>query len=256
MDVLLVFISVIIVSLLSVIFAIPFLLKKKISQKTLLFLLSISVGVLLTTVFVDFLPEFTEHGYTLQVALFILAGFFVMFILEKFVHYHHGKKCEQKNVGHGHAYNLAPVNLIGDAIHNFIDGLVIAGSYAVNVTVGIAATIAIIFHEIPQEIADFGVLLYSGLSKKRALFFNFLSAIAAVLGAAVGILLIGRIHGFTEFILPFAAGNFIYIAAANLVPQLHRHCKLKDTIVHVLAMILGVAIIVLLALYGPAHAHG
>jgi len=164
--------SVVIISLISVVSTIPFLIKKKISDKFLLFLLSSSVGVLLSTVFMDFLPEAVSHKYTLDVALFILLGFLVMFILEKFVHHHHSKKCEHGNHGHGHAYNLAPINLIGDGIHNFIDGLVIAGSYAVNVGLGISATISIIFHEIPQEIADFGVLLYSGMSKKKALIFN------------------------------------------------------------------------------------
>lgn len=247
--------SVLIVSLISVIFAIPFLLKKKISNKFLLFLLSVSVGVLLSTVFMNFLPEVFSHEHSIKVSFYILSGFLVMFILEKFVHHQHAKKCEEGHCGHGHAYNLAPINLIGDGVHNFIDGLVIAGSYAISTTLGIAATISIIFHEIPQEIADFGVLLYSGMSKKKALIFNFLSAITAVAGTIVGILLIGRLHNFNDFIIPFAAGNFIYIGASNLVPQLHRHCKLKDTILHILAILMGIAIIALVTIYGPAHGH-
>jgi zinc and cadmium transporter len=249
-------ISVLIVSSISVIAAIPLLIKKKVSDKVLLFLLSVSVGVLLSTVFMDFLPETIEHGYTLGVASYILLGFLVMFVLEKLVHWHHTKKCEEGDCGHAHAYNLAAVNLVGDGIHNFIDGVVIAGSYAINVTLGIAATISIIFHEIPQEIADFGILLYSGLSRKKALLFNLLSASTAVLGAIAGIILINRLNGFTYFILPFAAGNFIYIAASNLLPQLHRRCKLGDTFFHVFAIILGVGIMMLITLYGPAHGHG
>lgn len=249
-------ISVIIVSLVSVIAIIPLLIKKRISNKILLFLLSISVGVLLSTVFIDFLPEAVSHRYTLGLALSLLLGFLVMFILEKFVHWRHDKKCEHGSCGHSHAYNLAPVNLIGDGIHNFIDGLVIAGSYAVNVTLGITATISIIFHELPQEIADFGVLLYSGMSKKRALLFNFISAATAIFGTVIGLVLIGRLQGFTEFIIPFAAGNFIYIAASNLVPQLHRQCKLKDTLLHTFAILLGIGIIILITIYGPAHGHG
>lgn len=249
-------ISVIIVSAISVLFAIPFLIKKKISDKVLLFLLSISVGVLLATVFMDFLPEAVSHKYTLGVAIYIILGFLLMFGLEKLVHFHHSKKCEKISQAHSHAYSLAPINLIGDALHNFIDGLVIAGSYAVNTTLGIAATISIIFHEIPQEIADFGVLLYSGMSKKKALLYNFLSAATAIIGTLTGILLIDKLSGFTEFIIPFAAGNFIYIAASNLVPQLHRHCGIKDTLLHIFAILLGVAIIALITLYGPAHGHG
>jgi zinc and cadmium transporter len=251
-------VSVLLVSLLSVVAAIPFLLKKEISKKTLLFLLSISVGVLLSTVFVGFIPEIIEHHYGLDVAIFILIGFLVMFILEKFVHWHHNK-CDHKGhnhgEGHSHAYHVAPLNLLGDGIHNFIDGLVIAGSYAVNISVGMAATISIIFHEIPQEIADFGVLLYSGMSKKRALFFNFFSAIIALLGVVIGILLVGKLDGFSEFVIPFAAGNFLYIAASNLLPQLHRHCKFGESVLHVLAIILGVAIVLLVTLLVPGHLH-
>jgi zinc and cadmium transporter len=263
MNILYIFISVIIVSLISIIVAIPFLIKKKMSDKTLLFLLSISVGVLLSTVFVNFLPEIFlhvgehsghEHQNTLILSLTILLGFLVMFIIEKFVHYHHEKKCEDGNCGHGHAYNLAPVNLIGDGIHNFIDGLVIAGAYAVNITLGIATTISIIFHEVPQEIADMGVLLYSGMSKKKALCFNFLSAATAILGAIFGIFISTKIEGFTQFIIPFAAGNFVYIAATNLLPQLHRHCKLKESFLHLLAILIGVGIMVLITIYAP-HVH-
>jgi len=249
-------ISVLLVSLISVLSAIPFFFKKKISEKTLLFLLSISVGALLGAVFFNFLPEVFSHDYKISISFYILAGFMIMFILEKFVHWHHTKKCEHDAKCHGHAYHLAPINLIGDGIHNFIDGLVIAGSYAINLTVGIAATISIIFHEVPQEIADFGVLLYSGLSKKKALFFNFLSAITAIIGTLLGFFLIGKSHEFTEMMIPFAAGNFLYIAASNLLPQLHRHCKLKDSLLHFLAIGMGITIIILVTIYAPQHVHG
>lgn len=246
-------ISVIIVSLLSIIVVLPLFNKKTVSQGLLMFLLSMSVGVLLATVFVHFIPEILEEGYNLLVAMYILFGFLVMFILEKFIHWHHSKKCAHGDCGHGHAYNIAPVNLIGDGIHNFIDGLVIAGSFMVSISLGITATISIIFHEIPQEIADFGVLLYSGLSKKKALWFNFLSAVTAILGALVGLFLVNQLGWFSKFIIPFAAGNFIYIAASNLLPQLHRHCKLKDTGLHIFAICFGVGLIVLITLLVPGH---
>jgi len=266
MNILYPLISVLLVSLISLLFAIPFLIKKKISSKILLFLVCISVGVLLATVFIDFLPEAIEHsGYSFNLAFYVLLGFLIMFILEKFVHFQHNKEskknqCEHghrdnKHVGHGHAYNLAPINLIGDGVHNFIDGLVIAGSYAVDFSLGVAATISIIFHEVPQELADFGILLYSGMSKIRALIFNGLSALTAVIGVLVGVSLVGRLEGFIEFILPFAAGNFLYIAASNLVPQLHDECELKDTLIHVFAIMLGMGIIVLFNLYFPGHTH-
>jgi zinc and cadmium transporter len=246
-------ISVVIVSLLSVIVVLPLFNKKTVSKGLLMFLLSMSVGVLLATVFVDFLPEIVEQGYSLLIAMYILFGFLVMFILEKFIHWHHSKKCAHGDCGHSHAYNLAPVNLIGDGIHNFIDGLVIAGSFMVSATLGVAATISIIFHEIPQEIADFGVLLYSGMSKKKALLFNLLSALTSILGVLIGLFLVGQLSWFSKFIIPFAAGNFIYIAASNLLPQLHRHCKLKDTALHIFAIIFGIFLVVLVTLYVPGH---
>lgn len=249
------FISVMLVSFTSVVVGLPLLMKKKISNGLLIFLLSMSVGVLLSVVFIDFLPEVYEHGESLFASLYIILGFLVMFILEKLIHYHHSKKCENDNCGHSHAYNVAPINLIGDGIHNFIDGLVIVASYSVNIGVGIATTISIIFHEVPQEIADFGVLLYSGLSKKKVLLFNALSALTSVVGMGLGFFLLSYYESINTFIIPFASGNFIYIAASNLVPQLHRHCKLKDTLLHIGAIVLGVGVIVAVTLLLPGHAH-
>jgi|TARA_B100001971_G_scaffold70895_1_gene65307 zinc and cadmium transporter len=246
--------SVIAVSLVAVVAAFPLLIKKKISQKTLLVLLSLSVGTLFGSVFIHFIPEAVSHGYTLGLAFYFLLGIFVLFILEKLIHWRHSCK-NQEDVGHSHAYHLAPINLIGDAIHNLVDGMVIAGSYIVSIPLGIAATISVIFHEVPQEIADFGILLYSGMSRLKALFYNFLSAATAILGAVIGLILAGKTAGFTHFIIPFAAGNFIYIAGSNLVPELHKHCKLKDTILHIIAIICGIAVMVAVTLFGPGHTH-
>ena len=227
-------ISVILVSLVAVVAIVPVLLKKKLSSRFLLILMSLSVGSLLGGVFIHFLPEAISHGYTLGLAVYVLLGFLVFFVIEKFIHWHHHKGCGAGQCGHGHAYHLAPLNLIGDGIHNFLDGMVIAGSYIVSIPLGIAATISIIFHEVPQEIADFGILLYSGMSKLKAVMFNFLSAATAILGAVVGLILAGKTANFTYFIIPFAAGNFLYIAASNLVPELHRHCKFWDTLLHLI----------------------
>lgn len=249
--------SVLLVSLISVLFAVPFLLKKKVTNHTLLLLLSISVGVLLGAVFFDFMPEIFHEaeGREILVGVYILSGFLIMFVIEKFVHFHHHYQKGERQVGHAHAYNIAPVNLIGDGVHNFIDGLVIAASYMVNINLGIVVTVSIIFHEIPQEIADFGVLLYSGLSKKKALFFNFISALAALLGAVIGFMLHTSIESFHMFIIPFAAGNFLYIASSNLLPELHRHCHVKESIIHILAIIAGIGVVLLITIYGPGHVH-
>ncbi len=248
--------SVILVSIIAVFAAIPFFMKKQIPHSVLIVLMSLSVGTLLGGVFLHFLPELVEEGYTTSVALSIIAGFLVFLLLEKFIHWHHSKKAEDGcGCGHSHAYHLAPLNIIGDGMHNFLDGLVIAGSYAVSLPLGIAATISVIFHEIPQEIADFGILLYAGLTKTRALLFNFLSATAAIAGAIVGIIFTEKIHGFSNIIIPFAIGNFVYIAASNLVPELHKHCKITETIIHIIAICAGVGIMLLVAILAPEHAH-
>jgi zinc and cadmium transporter len=248
-------VSTIIVSLISVLVAIPFFFRKNISKGLLLFLLSGSVGVLMATVFLDLIPETYANGFSLIGAIIILAGFLTMFILEKIIHWHHSQRLEDKDHGHTHAYSLAPINLIGDGLHNFIDGLVIAGAYIVDFHVGITATIAIIFHEIPQEIADFGVLVYSGLSKMKALFFNLLSGLTEVAGTILGLILAGQSESFSSWIIPFAAGNFIYIAASNILPELHRESKAKESLLHIFAIILGIVVVVLLEVYGPTHHH-
>jgi len=250
-------VSVIVVSLISVFAILPIFFKKKTSHRFLLFLLSLSVGALLGSVFIHFFPEIISQGYHLETAVYVLSGFLLFFVLEKLIHWRHNQKCihDPRHCGHGHAYHLAPLNLIGDGIHNFIDGLVIAGSYLVSIPLGIAATVSIIFHEIPQEIADFGVLLYSGLTKAKAIFFNFLSALTAILGAIVGLILAGKSSNFSYFIIPFAAGSFIYIAASNLVPELHRHCKLKDNFIHFFAILIGIAIMILITFINPGNLH-
>ena len=250
MELLYIFGSVILVSVISLLGLIPYLLKKSSSHNFLVTMLSFSVGTLLGTVFIHFLPEVFEHGWTMSTALIIILGFLVFFVLESFIHWHHDHHNEIKgDRSHGHAYHLAPMNLIGDGLHNFMDGLVIAGSYMASPALGIASTISVIFHELPQEIADFGILLYSGWSKKKALLFNFLSAIASLIGAGLAILLAST--EFERFVIPFAAGTFIYIAASNLVPELHRHCKLKDAVLHLIAIIAGVAVMAWLTLLFP-----
>ena len=141
-----------------------------------------------------------------------------------------------------HQHRIYLLNLTGDALHNLLDGLVIAGAYLVNVPAGIATTIAVVFHEVPQELADFGVLLYAGYSKRKALMLNLLSALAAVLGAIIGLVLGTRSEVFLKFILPFAAGGFIYIAGSSLIPELHKECGWKESLLQIIAFISGIGL--------------
>lgn len=246
-------ISVLLVSLVSMAGIVTLFWKKKNQEEFLLLLVSLSAGTLFGGAFLHLLPEAVEKsGFTLQVSILLLAGVLVFFLLEKFIHWHHcHTPSEQvsKHLTH-HPTHLAPLNLLGDALHNFIDGLVIAGSYFVSVPVGIATTIAVIVHEIPQEFADFGVLLYSGLSKWKALFFNFLSAAVAIIGAVVGLVIGIRSETFIHFILPFAAGGFVYIAGSNLIPELHKECGLKDSFWHFFVLVIGILIMLGLKMVG------
>ncbi len=237
--------SVIIVSLVSLLGVFSLLLRKKTERTFLLILVGLSAGTLFGDAILHLLPEAVQgKGFTPSVSLFVLLGIIVFFILERFVHWNHchGLPATEKHVGHGH--HIGVLNLAGDALHNFIDGLIIAASYFVSIPVGIATTVAVIFHEIPQEIADFGILLYSGFSRAKALFYNFLSATTAILGAIVGLVLGARSDAFVPFILPFSAGAFIYIAGSNLIPELQKEGSLKESVWHLSAMILGILVMV------------
>ena len=165
------------VSLISFIGIFTFSLKQELLNKTLLVLVAFSAGALIGGAFLHLLPEAIEKaGASLGVFLYLLLGFCLFFILEQFMHWRHE---------HGNVHAAQPFSfliLISDSVHNFIDGLVIAAAFIVSFPVGVAATLAVALHEIPQELGDFAVLIYGGFSKRRALTFNYISAVAAVLG--------------------------------------------------------------------------
>ena len=235
--------SVIIVSLFSLVGIFFIFMRKKQLDKILLFLVSLSAGSLFGGALLHLLPEIVEDaGFTLSISLSVLGGILIFFLIEKYVHWHHchNPSCKE------HKNHLAVMNLVGDGVHNFVDGLIIAGSYLISVPLGIATTIAVIFHEVPQEIGDFGVLLYSGFSKVKALLWNFASALTAIIGAIIGLALGSASETFVHLIIPFAAGGFIYIAGSDLIPELHKECRIKDTVLHVFALLLGIGIMVLL----------
>ncbi len=249
-------ISVIIVSLVSLVGIFSLLLSKKDLSKILLTLVSLSAGSLFGGAFLHLLPEAVhEHGFGLQTSLLVLGGVVFFFIIEKLIHMRRCKHVtkEEYPLVHDHPHHIGLINLIGDGIHNFVDGLIIAGSYFVGIHVGIATTIAVVLHEVPQELGDFGVLLYSGYSKTKALLFNFLSAAVAIVGAIVGLLLGARSESFVHLILPFAAGGFIYIAGSNLIPEIHKECGLKNSVLHLLAILVGIGLMVLMLFASGGH---
>ncbi len=237
-----IFLSILIISIISLIGITTLSCSKKLLKKSLLFLVSFAVGTLLGDVFIHLLPEATKSGFSLNVTFGILIGILLFFILEKLLKWHHCHDQDCKT----HNKPLATMNLIGDGFHNFLDGVLIAGSYLVSIPLGIATTIAVLFHEIPQEIGDFGILLHSGYTKAKALFYNFIISLTAFIGAILVILVGPLIENFSTFIIPITAGGFLYIASSDLIPELHKETKLSRSILQLFGLILGIFVMYLL----------
>ena len=239
--------SVLLISLLAFIGLFTLSINKKTLNRMLIYLVSFAAGALIGDAFIHLLPEIVKTvGFTLSISLWILFGIVSMFILEKFVHWHH---CHYHIHKHSKIEPFVIMNLVGDGVHNFIDGLIIGASYLISIPVGIATTIAVALHEIPQEIGDFSILLHGGFSRGKALFFNFLSALAAVFGAIVALTASLYLAGIEQILVPIAVGHFIYIAAADLIPELHKETNLKKSLMQLLWFVLGIAVMVVLVLY-------
>ncbi len=211
--------------------------REGLARKFSLNLLSFAAGSMIGAAFLELIPESMEISEYSKVGTLVVIGILAMFLFEKSITWYHCHDRENCNI---HTFS-GPV-ILGDTIHNFVDGIAIALSFAAGSAVGIATTIAIFFHEVPQEIGDFGVLLHAGYSKKKVLFYNFLSACASILGAVLGLLLLPYIEPALGLCLAFAAGVFIYVAISDLLPEL-RHEAPHGDIVHILALILGVVMV-------------
>jgi len=213
------------------------LLKEKILNKIVLVLVSLSAGVLIGNAFLHLIPEALETSIKVEfIFLLLIAGFVLFFLIEKIFHWHcHKTNCE--------VHSFAYMNLVGDGIHNFIDGLIIAGSFVVNTTLGFATTFAIAMHEIPQEIGDFGVLIHGGFKRAKALVINFIFGLTAVAGGFVGYFLSKSIENFVMYLLPIAAGGFIYIAASDLIPELRKEINIKKSLLNFAIFVLGILLI-------------
>jgi zinc and cadmium transporter len=212
-------------------------------KKAFMYLVSFAVGGLLGDVFLHLMPEIIDTGFETATALILISGILVSFGVERFLQWRH---CHIPTSGE-HPHSFAYMNLFGDSVHNLIDGLIVGGSYLASIPLGIATTIAVIFHEIPQEMGDFSVLIYGGFTKKKALIFNFLTALTAVLGAIIALTLGSYLEGFVPLLIPFAAGNFIYIAGSDLIPELRKDSpELRKSAMQLFSLALGVLPMVLL----------
>ena len=238
--------SVFLVSVISLVGILALSLKDKILKKLLVIIVSFSAGALLGDAFIHLLPEIVEsEGFTLSISLYVLFGIFVFFVVEKLINWRHCHDiaCET------HSQSFTYMNLVGDGVHNFIDGMVIAGSFLVSVHLGIATTVAVILHEVPQEIGDFAVLVYGGFKKSKALMYNLLAALAAVVGASIMLVLENYIAYLPIFLVPFTAGGFIYIAGSDLIPELHKEVRPWVSLAQIIALVTGVGIMVLLIVF-------
>ena len=188
-------------------------------DRILMFLVALSAGALMGGAFLHLMPEAVAAYSEIEIDLMflnVIMGFVVFFLLEKILYWHHchDAECEEHTFGY--------MILVGDIMHNFIDGLVIAAAFVSNIQLGIATTLAIAFHEIPQELGDFGVLLHSGMKKRKAILMNFVTALAIIIGGLLGFSISSVASNFVQILLPIAAGGFIYIASSDLIPELRK----------------------------------
>ena len=231
-------VAVLVVSLISLVGVVTVSRDPAVLRRRLPFLVSLAAGFLVGGAMLHLIPEAMEAlGPGLELPLLFLGGFLGFFLLERYLWFHHhGRAFPEGNPdadphrpGHGlgedcdDPHPVVVMNLVGDAAHNLIDGMAIGAAFLVDPAAGVATTVAIALHEIPQEIGDFAVLVHGGLSVRRALLFNLASALVAVVGVTIALGVGQRIDGFSAALLPITAGSFIYIAAADLIPEIHRH---------------------------------
>lgn len=208
----------------------------------LMILVSFAAGSMIAVSFFDLLPEALErHGNIILIMEYLVIGFVAFLLMEKAFFYYH---CHEENCNRHVSVKLV---MVGDTVHNFLDGIAIAASFLASPTLGAATMLAIIIHEIPQEFGDIGVLLHAGFSKSKALAFNIFSGMSAILGGVLGFYYLSKFENFIPYILALTAGGFIYIAAADLLPEVHEQSDTRTKIsIHSLATILGIVTLWLL----------
>src|SRR3989344_6935543 len=207
------------------------------------FVVSFAIGALLSVSLLELIPEAAEGSSLEFIMPFVLAGMIFFFIVERFLswyHHHHHEESENEDAVKSYAYLI----LWGDFLHNFIDGVIIALTFMVDIRLGLVTTLAVILHELPQEIGDFGVLLHAGFSKLQALIYNFLASLSTILGAIIALSLRNTLPDeFIPIALAVIAGNFIYLAASDLMPELKEQAGAAHTLGQVALIILGAILV-------------
>lgn len=237
--------SVILVSVISLVGVVTLSVSETKLKRVVFILVGLATGALFGDALIHLLPQaFESLRSKVETSLYVLAGIFVFFILEKFLRWRHEHVLQDAEPVH----HIGLMNLVADGLHNLIDGMLIGASYLVDIKIGVATTLAVVLHELPQEIGDFGILLHAGFSRTRALVFNFLSASLAVIGAVVALVVGTAAASFSTLMLPITAGGFIYIAGSDLVPELHKESDATKSLLQFLALSAGVGLMLLLLL--------
>lgn len=208
----------------------------KFVHKYMRLMISFAAGALLAAAFFELMPESASSLGIENALLLTLAGFVVFFIFDRFIFWYHCHK------NHCKVHSFTYLNLIGDGLHNFIDGMIIAASFMTDFALGISTTTAVVLHEIPQEISDFSILIYGGLKKKKALIFNFLTALTAIVGALVVYYFSLNVEMLSGFLIAIAAGSFIYISGSDLIPEIHKEEHLRLSVTHLATFIVGILV--------------
>ncbi|OGH18215.1 MAG: hypothetical protein A3F31_00295 [Candidatus Levybacteria bacterium RIFCSPHIGHO2_12_FULL_38_12] len=219
------------------------LFREKVALKVSHFLASFAAGVLLGTAFFDLLPEAIYEGEESDINVFSLTliGILLFFLIERFIHwFHHHEEFHEHTK---ESKSTLPLIIIGDTMHNFIDGIVIAATFMTNAQLGIITALAVFAHEVPQEIGDFGLMLRKGLSKKRIIWVNVASATVSFIGALLTYFLGSLLTGYIPVLLALTAGFFIYIALSDLIPEIHHERRHGFAFLESLLLILGVILI-------------
>ncbi len=235
-------IAAFLVNLVSLIGIFTLSIKTEKLKNFLIYFVSFSAGTLFGDVFFHLLPEIAEEGLSINNSMVIIGGILFSFFTEKIICWRHCHLPIEKN----HIHRFAYMNIFGDFLHNFIDGLTIGASFLTSKTIGIATSLAVIFHEIPQEIGDFGILIHGGFRKIQALKLNFYTALSAFLGLFISFFLYAKVEDINQILIPLAAGNFIYIAGSDLIPELHKETALKKSFLQITFFVVGVLIMYLL----------
>lgn len=222
------------ISLLSLSGAVLVFFKRHVLDRLSIFLMAFAAGTFMGTAFLHLLPKATEGVESVTPFLFILLGFGIFFFIENILHWHHSHNGKE-----GHK-SLGAISLLGDGAHNFLDGMIIAAVFFVDIRLGFITAVAVAFHEIPQEIAEFGVLMHAGYSKYRALLFNFISASTVVAGGIVSFFLEGILGQWITLFLFFAVGTFMYIAASDFVPEIRKEAGLRRSFALLLTFAAGI----------------